>query len=121
VASRWWPLAVFFNLLDIISLNTFLFDKDIGMYQRSRRDFLLRLGEELCEKERRRQSVTPRGVQFTQDSSIERVDVALAAGKRTTCRSCQKNKTREQCCNCKKYVHGTCAKHACQSCLPMQD
>ena len=39
-ASRRWPSAAFFNLLDIIYLNLFVIAKDIRMTHGSRRDFL---------------------------------------------------------------------------------
>ena len=44
-ASQRWPFAAFFNLLDIISLNTFVIAKDIGMLPSNRRSFLISLGE----------------------------------------------------------------------------
>ena len=62
--SRRWPLAAFFDLLDIISLNTFVIDKDIGMMQSNRRSFLISFGEQLCDKERQRRLVTSKRMQF---------------------------------------------------------
>ena len=40
-ASRRWPLAAFFNFLDIISLNAFVIAKDICLMQTNRRSFLI--------------------------------------------------------------------------------
>ena len=57
-ASRQWLLAAFFNLLDIISLNTFVIAKDIGMMQNNRRSFPKSLGKQLCNKERQRRLVS---------------------------------------------------------------
>ena len=42
---------------------------------------------------------------------------ALPDGKRTTCRMCQTNKTRNQCFNCGTYTCGTCAETVCPDCL----
>ena len=49
-ASRHWPLAAFFNLLDIISLNAFVIAKDIGMMQSYTRSFLISLGDNCVKK-----------------------------------------------------------------------
>ena len=51
-ASRRWPLAVFFNLIDIVALNAFIICSDSGISQNNRREFLLSLGEELCNTSR---------------------------------------------------------------------
>ena len=52
---RRWPLAAFFNLLDIVSLNTYVICKDITLSAQNRRQFLIKLEEELCPSERSRQ------------------------------------------------------------------
>ena len=46
-ASSWrWPLAAFFNQLDIVSLNTYVICKTITLSDQNRRQFLIKLGEE---------------------------------------------------------------------------
>ena len=40
-SSRRWPLAAFFNLLDIVSLNTYVICKDITLFAQNRRQFLI--------------------------------------------------------------------------------
>ena len=58
-SSRRWPLAAFFNLLDIVSLNTYLICKDITLSAQNRRQFLIKLGKELCASERSRRHEMP--------------------------------------------------------------
>ena len=53
-ASRRWPLAVFFNHLDIACLTAYVFCKNKGIQSFSRRKFLLQLGEALCDAEGQR-------------------------------------------------------------------
>ena len=58
-SSRRWPLAAFFNLLDIVSLNTYVICKDITLFAQNRCQFLIKLGKELCASERRRRNEMP--------------------------------------------------------------
>ena len=53
-ASRRFPLAAFFNLLDIVCLDAYVICKDVGIENVSRRCFLPQLGEALCDTERKR-------------------------------------------------------------------
>ena len=53
-ASMRWPLAAFFNLLDIVCLDAYVICKDVGIENVSRRCFLLQLGEGLCDAEHKR-------------------------------------------------------------------
>ena len=117
-ASRRWPLAAFFSRLDIISLNAFVIATEIVMMQSNRRSFLISLGEQLCDKEWQRRLVSSKRMQFAQEPASSRVEAILADRKRTTCKLRQKNKTRQQCCNCKKYVCSFCAKLVRKACAP---
>ena len=55
-ASRRWPLSSFFNLLDIVCLDAYVICKDVGIENIFRRDFLLQLGEALCDAEHKRRT-----------------------------------------------------------------
>ena len=44
-AYRRWPLAPFFNLVDMTALNTYIIGGDISISTCSRRDFLIKLGK----------------------------------------------------------------------------
>ena len=115
-ASRRWPLAAFFNLLDIVCLDAYVICKDVGIENVSRRRFLLQLGEALCDVERKRRK--PSTLRLPATVGNHSGDYELPDNKRTSCRSCQKNKTRVRCENCKAFVCGTCSKPVCLKCLP---
>ena len=85
-ASKQWPLAAFFNLLDIICWDSFVIARDVGMTHSNRRDFLIPLGELLRIAERHKQAAASQPSQFAQKASTSRGAVtALPAGKITTC------------------------------------
>lgn len=113
-ATRRWPLAVFFNLIDIVALNTFVICSDSGITRKRRRDFLISLGEELCNA-----SATEVSRGMMPSSSGDDVDKGMCRTslKRTTCRQCQTNKTRSTCKKCSKFICGTCANTVCDSCF----
>lgn len=115
-ASRRWPLAAFFNLLDIVCLNSYIIAVDCGMTKGNRRDFLIHLGEKLCFKERSRRA-KPILEHLDDTCKLKPCVPVLPPGKRTTCRKCQKNKTRDACCSCGVFVCGSCAKLICKDCF----
>ena len=106
-SSRRWPLAAFFNLLDIVSLNTYVICKDITLFAQNRRQFLFKLGEELCASERRSRSEMPHLLRLKRVRN--RVDEDLLPNKRTKCRICNFNKTQTKCGNYSPNVCGTCS------------
>ena len=118
-ASRRWPLSAFFNLVDIVCLNSYLISVDSGMTKGNRRDFLLGLGEKLCSRERsRRTKPCFRQLQALEENARPSGDnITLPPGKRTTCRKCQKNKTRDSCYCCCTFVCGSCAQLICKDCV----
>ena len=115
-ASRRWPLAVFFNLLDIVALDAYVIAQDIGgSLQTARRKFLLQLGEVLCASEITRRSSLQQNLSLSATNSVSHS--TLPNNKRTTCRICQSNKTRTLCCKCGKFVCGSCSKSVCSNCV----
>lgn len=114
-ASRRWPLAAFFNLLDIVCLDSFIIAHDLGMVAGNRRNFLIQLGEILCAAERQRRASIYPPLSLTRLEQAQNPD--LTENRRTSCRLCHKNKTRIYCYNCKKYVCGTCSENVCKECL----
>ena len=122
-ASRRWPLAAFFSLLDIISLDSFAIARDIGMTRSNRRHFLIQLGEIFCTAGRHKRAAASQPLQFAQQASTRKgiAAAALPAGKRTACGYCQKNKTRSQCSNCTTHVCGSCSKLVYKFCFSVQD
>lgn len=112
-ASRRWPLAVFFNLLDILCLNSFVLAKEMNMPNaKSRRDFMLHIGKVLCSKAKARKrphsQISTMRIQANHTGSSE---------SRTRCEICRSNKTKVVCCSCDKFVCGKCSSPICQSCI----
>ena len=118
-ASRRWPLAAFFNLVDITVLNTYIICADISITTCSRRDFLIKLGESLCSAERSRRQKAPHILRLKQIRQGE--DEDLPHSKRTKCRMCQSNKTKVMCANCLLFVCGKCYAPVCHTCLNAED
>lgn len=119
-ASRRWTLSAFFNLLDIVCLDAYIIAVACGMCEKNRRKFLLHLGETLCQKERKRRSISesqkPLPIKIRVIERTENKENAKLQS-RTSCRMCQKNKTRESCHSCNTFVCGTCSKLVCKKCL----
>lgn len=112
-ASRRWPLAVFFNLLDIVCLNSWILANEMNMRSaRTRREFLLHIGKLFCSKAPSRKrpphfNISTLRCQALQSGSSE---------ERTRCQTCKANKTKVTCCSCHKFVCGKCSSPLCNSC-----
>ena len=116
--SRRWPLAAFFNLLDIVSLNTYVIYQDITLFAQNRRPFLIKLVKELCASEWRRRNEMPHLLRLKRVR--DGVDEDLPPNKKTKCRICNSNKTRTKCGNCSRYVYGTCSTPMCKECINLE-
>ena len=110
-ATRRWPLAVFYNLLDILCLNTFVIAKEMRMKNtNNRQEFLLFLGKQLCCVKTRKPTLHPNFSGSNQSSINQPIR------QRMRCHLCKTNKTRETCCTCFKFVCGSCLKTICGAC-----
>ena len=117
-SSRRWPLAAFFNLLDIVSLNTCVICKDITLSAQNRRQFLIKLREEFCASERSRRPEMPHLLRLIRVR--DGADENLPSNKRTKCRICNSKKTRTNCGNCSCYVCGICSTPMCKECINVE-
>lgn len=104
-SSRRWPVHVFYNILDLAGINAWVLYKEITKENVSRRDFLLRLAEELREEyisDKKQIGVTPCNPMRQINSSESR--------KRKKCqiKRCKGNKTVDTCNSCNKAVCGQC-------------
>lgn len=103
-ACRRWPMYVLFNILDIAAINSWVLYKETTLEPISRRDFILKLVEELVAG----------GKQKTPAPTRE-------GNQRRKCQTskCQ-NKTMSCCSHCQQYVCGVHAVketvYACQDC-----
>lgn len=106
-ACRRWPLAVFYNILDLAGINAFvLFRKSTGR-RISRRHFLFQLSNELRRDDG----------EDVQEHDQEHAPVVLQ--RRVTCAirsNCTKNRTLNLCISCSKPVCGPCQAMICKKC-----
>uniref|UniRef100_A0A3B3SZ47 PiggyBac transposable element-derived protein domain-containing protein n=1 Tax=Paramormyrops kingsleyae TaxID=1676925 RepID=A0A3B3SZ47_9TELE len=99
--TRRWPVTVFYNMLDLAAINASILFKECTHEKVSRRNFILRLANELRsthKSAKARQVVVHRKVQKQTE-------------KRRQCqvrRNCNKNKTKDTCDKCDKVVCGSC-------------
>ena len=101
-SSRRWPLHVFYNILDLSGINSYILYTEVTGEKFFRRKFLLRLAEELCEM------VTEQKVSnSTTSKKVNKKRKTYFASK------CD-NKTNNQCIQCEKFV---CGKHSTNSIL----
>ncbi|XP_029910704.1 uncharacterized protein LOC115361474 [Myripristis murdjan] len=106
-STRRWPVAVFYNILDLAGINAHILFKECTSSHIARRKFIQQLAEEL-----RGQFMEEKRVhQLTQGPSQQRHQSPQPTPKRRQCqirRSCAQNKTNHTCCKCQKPVCGNC-------------
>ncbi|CAM4571152.1 unnamed protein product [Leuciscus chuanchicus] len=116
--TRRWPVAVFYNILDLAGINAHILFKECTSSKLPRRKFMQQLAEEL-----RAQFMEEKGavLQFqAQGSSQQQKQPPQQTPKRRQCqvrKSCIKNKTHDTCCKCRKPVCGNCARRREVTCL----
>jgi hypothetical protein len=104
---RRWPLALFFNLLDLAAINAYVLYQKVTLKSISRRVYMKMLVEELTAGSTER------------PAPLEQLSTNL--DKRRQCAGCR-NKTFDSCAFCKKPVCGNCVavKHVqnkCRNCV----
>lgn len=126
--TRRWPVHVFFNILNIAVINSWVLYKEVNNSNIPRRNFIVQLVEELLEQtesfcisqstQSNAQSSTPRTP--TVRKRLESIDMnsAKSTPPKKTCsnddkkkgqiRSFNQNKTNVTCFSCKKYCCGPC-------------
>ena len=96
-ASRRWPLHVFFNIIDLAVINSWILYRKVLGLEISRRKFMQQLSQEMtgaCNDVRNR----------------SRGDEKPPTKKRRQCLgSCNKNRTTNDCSKCSKPVCGKCS------------
>ena len=110
-SCRRWPLAVFFNVLDIAAINAWIIYKKRTGSTMSRRRFLHKLAEELF-------GVNDTMLQPLQED-LQPVAKRPKLDERVACvvaTNCNRNKTSTECVLCKKAVCGSCMADICRKC-----
>ena len=104
---RRWPLAVFFNILDLAGVNAWILFKEKTHSRISRRNFLQQLSKELRKD-------------VDDEAQVVRQEPGTVLESRVTCQihaNCQKNRTVNLCRQCKRPVCGKCQAVVCLLCF----
>lgn len=97
-----WPVYVFYNVLDLAAINAFLVYKEVISSNISRRDFMYKLIEELCD------NFSKKDISY-KNLKRKASNCNNSTKKRSHCNVTKcKNKTSTKCQNCKKFICGTC-------------
>ncbi|XP_035290308.1 uncharacterized protein tcerg1b isoform X1 [Anguilla anguilla] len=122
-ATRRWPVAVFYNVLDLAAINAHvLFGRCLGKAE-SRRDFVLELACELREKHMRSKALAAAVKREAAVAALIRTPIVsprtpvapprtpMGPRKRTHCQvaRCARNKASDFCVQCSRYVCGPCS------------
>ena len=107
VSSRRWPLQVFYNVLDLAAINAYVIYKETTKIKISRRQFMLKLLEELQMKNSSTEN------DDTSDNSDMETEPTTSASKRQWCTvNCGGRKKRrlaaKKCSRCERAVCGSC-------------
>ncbi|MGH0155464.1 UNVERIFIED_CONTAM: hypothetical protein FKN15_029124 [Acipenser sinensis] len=104
--SQRWPVAVFYNVLDLAAINSFVLYKECTGENISRRDFILKLATELRQKHFDQKTAKQQGNAAQSGFSAAPSDTR----KRKQCKvaKCNKNKTSDICAQCERAVCGKC-------------
>ncbi|XP_057705991.1 piggyBac transposable element-derived protein 4-like [Corythoichthys intestinalis] len=113
--TRRWPIAVFYNMIDMAALNAHIVYQACTGVQERRAEFLVHLAKELAK--------------FHINAKKSREDKKflqqpLSTGKRTKCQvrdGCKRNSAAGRCVHCFKYTCGKCKKEPALECRPCSD
>ena len=134
--SRRWPVAVFYNILNLSIINSWIIYNQVNQSQISRRNYIIKLIEEINEyankNEQNKVSTPVSQKRFAENSSptspsVKRTRLNLILNQspkhRITCQimMCNKNKSIGECNLCKKLCCGSCTYHVervltCKNC-----
>lgn len=103
-----WPLQVFYNILDLATINAYVIYKEVLKRDISRRQFILKLIQELRSPSSNSNDTDPEEI-----SNIQPINTTNKKVKRQWCKvncgSRKKRRLASKCCNkCKNYACGSC-------------
>ncbi|XP_047132681.1 piggyBac transposable element-derived protein 4-like [Hydra vulgaris] len=112
---RRWPLAVFFNILDLTGVNVRIIFKKVTQQKISRRRFLYTLSEQLREANinHRKSQVAANSNTTIATNSNTQLPTRLRYQIKT---DCKRNLTSTVCASCNKPVCGKCMSNICKHC-----
>ncbi|XP_041694792.1 uncharacterized protein LOC121533094 isoform X1 [Coregonus clupeaformis] len=115
--TRRWPVAVFYNLLDLAAINAHVLFTQCTGKTTPRRDFIMDLAWELRENHMRAKTKAAAAAKEAAKEAAKaapppsRAPIQLPAGKRTQCQvktQCARNQAHESCAQCHRFVCGSC-------------
>ncbi|XP_028674442.1 piggyBac transposable element-derived protein 4-like [Erpetoichthys calabaricus] len=114
--SHRWPVAVFYNLLDLAAINAHILYEQCMGKREGRRQFIMDLAWELREKHMAAKEAAASTEKAARIAAT--LLVPLPPGKTTQCqvRRCKRNKAKENCVKCRRFVCGSCSRKAPRIC-----
>ena len=106
VASRRWPLQVFYNILDFAAINAKIVYNETNGTKFSRRKFILKLIQELTNVNATMNDGNGEEAANEEDEYEE--EEILTKRKACQVRQCKNNKSNSKCYKCKRIVCGKC-------------
>jgi len=106
-ASRRWPVHVFYNVIDLAIINSWVLYKKTCRSRISRREYMQHAAEELCGTSPNNQS----------DELAEREQEPPTKKQRTCLTSKCRNRMTLICCTCKEAICGKCSTKVCLKCV----
>ncbi|KAJ8868646.1 hypothetical protein PR048_030185, partial [Dryococelus australis] len=112
--TKWHPVHVFYNILDLACINAHALDKDVTNEKISRRDFIPSLAKELARPYVAICSQVPKPFPIIWRD----VPQDACENQRVQCQiyMCNKNKTRDKCPQCRKPVCRVCTSRQGRMC-----
>ena len=107
-ASRRWPIHVFYNIIDLAQINSWIVYKNVCKSSISRRKYIQKITEELTGN-------VPNSTQ-TENREANIQSPPVKCRKACSTRQC-KCRTTDVCDNCVKPVCEKCAKKRCRLCM----
>jgi uncharacterized ubiquitin-like protein YukD len=101
-SSRRWPMQVFYNILDLAAINSWILYKETTQIKISRKDFIFQLAEELRDYAIKKVEIVPDKPNFERSSKSRRNCQVQAF--------CNRNRSTETCKKCRKSVCNKCMK-----------
>ncbi|XP_055365085.1 piggyBac transposable element-derived protein 4-like [Betta splendens] len=110
--TRRWPVAVFYNMIDMAALNAHVLYQACTGTKERRVDFLAELAMELAHS-------YVAGKKALREELLRKEPATPSPGKRSVCQikhRCKENRTIKRCAGCYKYTCGQCIKQRPWTC-----
>jgi hypothetical protein len=115
-ATRRWPMQIWYNILNLACINSWIIYKEINNSKISRRDFIIKLIEEINvisndfgePKTKKRKATAPRTPTSTKSHKSQQSSTPQSSRKRCQIRNCNGNMAKATCNSCNKFTCGIC-------------